>query len=592
MSDSDEKKTDAPEDDKSSPGGGKPPQSVADVQRELQDFIRDKFGGDVVTFPVGSNPFGDSPFGDQVSGAGSDGAGSDGAGSDGAGSDGTAEDSAADEDELELPSDVLSFDMTPRQVKAYLDRYVIGQDDAKRTLSVAICDHYNHVRRSVGEQRAVVEGEKASDAGSEGSPVGAPGSPGIVEYVKQNVILLGPTGVGKTYLVRILAQLIGVPFVKADVTKFSETGYVGGDVDDLVRELVRAADGNARLASHGIIFLDEIDKIASAQNANGRDPSGRGVQVGLLKLMEETEVGLRNPMDFSAQFQDMFQSRGGKGGGASTINTKHILFVVSGAFSGIDEIIEKRLSERNVGFAAALASAGDGATTNSALLANATTKDFVDFGFEPEFIGRLPVRVALDELEADDLYRILTTSEGSILRQYRQNFADYGIEIAFDEKALRDVALLAAEEKTGARGLMSVLERSLREFKFYLPGGSVKRLAMTPEIVANPKGALDRLKGDAQTAESEYWRAVVREFEFAFARRHGVKLDLDDDSVGMAVTLAGETGVTVNEYLWSTFEEHVDFLRRICEDSGRTELPVTPQVLSKPGSGVDVWLAQ
>ena len=312
------------------------------------------------------------------------------------------------------------------------------------------------------------------------------------------------------------------------------------------------------------------------------------MQVGLLKLMEETEVSLRSPMDLGAQFQDMMQMR--KGGGVqNTINTKHILFVVSGAFSGLTEIIEKRLSERNVGFGAA-AKTEEAEALSDELLPSATTKDFVEYGFEPEFIGRLPVRVALDELNADDLYRILTTSEGSILRQYRQNFADYGIEIAFEDDALRAVAREAAEEKTGARGLMSVLERCLREFKFYLPGGPIRRLAMTTDVVDDPKAALEAVRADGQAAESVYWSALVREFENEFARRHGVALSLDEESVGMAVTLAGEIGVTVKEYLWTTFDEHVDFLRKIVEKSGRTELPVTPQVLSNPGSGLEIWM--
>ena len=535
----------------------KPPKSVEDVQKDLQDFIKDKFGGNVMAFPMGPG---------------------------GMGAPAAEEPVTAGEDEVPaVPPEVLSFDMTPRQVKSYLDRYVIGQDDAKRTLAVAICDHYNHVRRSLSS----AEVDPAAAARSR-DVCGDLEARSNVEYVKQNVILLGPTGVGKTYLVRILAQLIGVPFVKADVTKFSETGYVGGDVEDLVRELVRAVDGNVQLASHGIVFLDEVDKIASARTPQGRDPSGRGVQVGLLKLMEETEVSLRNPMDLSAQFQDMLQTRRG-GGGQSTINTKHILFVVSGAFSGLPEIIEKRLSERNVGFAAA-ANAEDIETLSGELLPGATTKDFVDYGFEPEFVGRLPVRVALSELDADDLYRILTTSEGSILRQYRQNFADYGIEVAFEDDALRAVAREAAEEKTGARGLMSVLERCLRDFKFHLPGGPIRRLAVTTDVVEDSGASLEAVRADPQSAESLYWHALVREFENEFARRYGVKLSLDEESVGMAVALAGEIGVTVKEHLWSTFEDHVDFLRKIVEKSGKVELPVTPQVLSKPGAGVEVWM--
>ncbi len=470
-------------------------------------------------------------------------------------------------EEAPVPEHLVSFDKTPQQVKEYLDRFVIGQDEAKRTLSVAICDHYNHVKRSFS-------------AGHDASAL--PGS----EYVKQNVILLGPTGVGKTYLLRILAQLIGVPFVKADVTKFSETGYVGQDVDDLVRELVRAADGNVDLAAHGIIFLDEIDKISSAPTSFGRDPSGRGVQVGLLKLMEETEVALRSPMDIGAQFQEMMQTR--KGGRArGTVNTRHILFVVSGAFSGLNEVIEKRLSERNVGFGAM--SDGD-AEGGGGLLARVGTQDFVEYGFEPEFIGRLPVRVALDELSEDDLYRILTTSEGSILRQYRQSFEDYGLSVAFGDDALRATAARAVEEKTGARGLMSVLEASLRSFKFYLPGGAVTSFAMTTDVVENPAHALRTVRDDPDAAAAAFNRFAVEEFELEFARLHGVRLRLDDASIAMAGALSEELDVPIKAYLMRVFGEHADFLAKISEQAGLDELPVTPQILNSPGKGVEAWM--
>ncbi len=479
-------------------------------------------------------------------------------------------------EDIEIPESMLDFDRTPVEVKAYLDRFVIGQDEAKRTLSVAVCDHYNHVKRVLG---------KAPGAGSAAAgklPASAP----VSEYVKQNVILLGPTGVGKTYLIRILAQLIGVPFVKADVTKFSETGYVGGDVDDLVRELVRGADGNARIASHGIVFLDEIDKIASAQTSQGRDPSGRGVQVGLLKLMEETEVNLRNPMDISALMQSMTQ---GGAQGPSTINTRHILFVVSGAFSGIEEVIEKRLSEHNIGFGASSQQEKD--SQEGSILQEVSTRDFVEYGFEPEFIGRLPVRVALDELSDNDLYRILLTSEGSILKQYRQSFQDYGIDIAFEDSALQAVARKAADEKTGARGLMSVLESCLRNFKFNLPGTRIDKLAMTSGLVEDPEKTLREVTKNPDAAATSYYLYTAREFEAEFARRHGVMLALDDDAVQVAAGLSSEQELPVKDCLWNIFSEQVDYLQKICEKAGQFELPVTPEILANPGSGAEIWLS-
>src|SRR5581483_6969124 len=285
-------------------------------------------------------------------------------------------DTTVGSEEPEAVESEFKFDYKPRDVKAYLDRFVIKQDEAKKVLSVALCDHYHQVRLAF-------EGKETPN------------------YAKQNIILIGPTGVGKTYLIRSIAELIGVPFVKGDATKFSETGYVGGDVEDLVRELYRRADGDVARAQYGIIYIDEIDKIAAAANSTGRDVSGRGVQTNLLKLMEETEVPARSPQDIAGQIQAMMDltQRGKKGAG--TINTRHILFIVSGAFDGLEKLVQRRLHEATIGFASRDADAGQ----KQALL-QAETKDFIDFGFEPEFIGRLPVRVVCQPLSVDDLFAI------------------------------------------------------------------------------------------------------------------------------------------------------------------------------------------
>ena len=226
--------------------------------------------------------------------------------------------------------DIFQFDLLPRDIKAHLDRFVIRQDEAKKALAIAVCDHYNHVKALKAREE---DGES-------------------IELQKQNVMVVGPTGVGKTYLVKHIAELIGVPFVKADATKFSETGYVGGDVDDLVRELVSKADGDVSLAEYGIIYIDEIDKLASSGGSGGmigRDVSGRGVQTTLLKLMEETEVPVRNAQDMGGQMMAMMDLQKGKKG-KDTINTRHILFIVSGAFSGLEKIVRKRNQAAEIGF--------------------------------------------------------------------------------------------------------------------------------------------------------------------------------------------------------------------------------------------------
>ena len=222
---------------------------------------------------------------------------------------------------VSFDGEMFEFNYRPRDIKAHLDRFVIRQDEAKKVLSIAVCDHYNHAKNLARLERE--EPEKADS----------------IEYSKQNVIVVGPTGVGKTYLIKHIAELIGVPFVKADATKFSETGYVGGDVDDLIRELVRKADGDTNLAQYGIVYIDEIDKLATQGSSMGRDVSGRGVQTALLKLMEETEVPLRNPMDIQSQMQAMFDMQRGQTPQSDRINTRHILFIVSGAFSGLEKVV-------------------------------------------------------------------------------------------------------------------------------------------------------------------------------------------------------------------------------------------------------------
>lgn len=353
------------------------------------------------------------------------------------------------------PEPEFSFNLKPADIARYLNRFVIGQTEAKKVLSVALCDHFQHVRLTL-------EGNTAPF------------------YQKQNVLVLGPTGVGKTHLIRSAAELIGVPFVKGDATKFSETGYVGGDVDDLVRDLLRRAGGDAKKAQHGIIYLDEIDKLATREPGAGRDVSGRGVQTNLLKLMEDGDVQLVSPNDMTGQLQAAMSAvRGGGGPPSDTINTRHILFIVSGAFSGIDQIIRRRLLAKEA------ASKVEKLSLDQ-VLAQTSTTDLIAYGLEPEFIGRLPVRVACHGLSTDDLFDVLRKSESSLIHQYERAFAAYGIRCEFKDDGLRRLAELAVDERTGARGLMTVCERIFRELKFKLPSSRVKKFSVTARLVDEP----------------------------------------------------------------------------------------------------------
>jgi ATP-dependent Clp protease ATP-binding subunit ClpX len=360
------------------------------------------------------------------------------------------------------PSETFRFDLRPKEIARHLDRFVIGQGEAKKVLSVALCDHFQHVRLTR-------EGQSAPF------------------YQKQNVLLLGPTGVGKTHLIRSAAELIGVPFVKADATKFSETGYVGGDVDDLVRDLVRRAGGDARKAEHGIIYLDEVDKLATRSAGAGRDVSGRGVQTNLLKLMEDGDVPLVSPNDVTGQLQSaMAAMRGAASANPETLNTRHILFIVSGAFSGLETLIRSRLQQTDKVSRLERRSVDE-------LMAEATTADLVTYGLEPEFVGRLPVRVSCHSLDTNDLFNVLRRSESSLIHQYERAFAAYGIRLEFRDDGLRRLAELAHSEQTGARGLMTMCERVFRDLKFALPSSRVRDCVVTADLVNDPKAALKAL---------------------------------------------------------------------------------------------------
>lgn len=461
------------------------------------------------------------------------------------------------DDSKEILEVIKNFKFKPKEIKEYLDRYVIKQDEAKRVLSVAVCDHYNNIRRCLASD------EKASS----------------FEYVKQNIILLGPTGVGKTYLIKCLANLIGVPFVKADATKYSATGYVGANVEDLVRDLVKIADGNAELAQYGIIYIDEIDKIASHTVDDGRDVSGKGVQINLLKLMEDSEVNMLSQTDMFSQFESVMDMMHGKGKNKKrTINTKNILFIVSGAFENLSEIIKKRMHGAQIGFG----KEGSGDKARSVYLKQANTADFIKYGFEPEFIGRLPVRVSCDELTPEDLELIMTSSEGSILRQYIVDFEGYGIKFALDREAISFIAKEAYKQQTGARGIMTVMENIFRNFKYELPSIGADSFHASFETVKAPEECLKKIISESTDSHYVLLKNDIAKFIEQFAVENGVILKFNKLAEKALIDEAMALGKTIYTLCSMKFKDYPYGLKLISGSLESNTLNVTPKMIKDP----------
>ncbi len=384
----------------------------------------------------------------------------------------------------------INFDLKPEELIAYLDQYIVKQDSAKAILATKICTHFNRIKRAMESENAISS---------------------MVGSIKNNVLMVGPTGVGKTYIIKLIADKIGVPFVKGDATKFSETGYVGGDVEDLVRDLVREADDDIELAHYGIVYIDEIDKIASSRNLIGADVSRTGVQRALLKPMEETDIDLKVPHDPISMIQEIEQFRKTGKRDKRSVNTGSILFIMSGAFTELGPIIEKRLSKQGIGFGARIRKAEEQVD----ILKHVRSEDLIEFGFESEFVGRLPVRAVFDHLTEDDLYEILKNPNNPIILGKKLDFAAYDIEVKFEDRLLQTLAGHAFAENTGARGLVSAVEKALLDFERKLPSAGINEFPATSAIIDNPETFLKTIAGATKKQETHqlFGRLIQQEKE-------------------------------------------------------------------------------
>jgi ATP-dependent Clp protease ATP-binding subunit ClpX len=521
----------------------------------------------------------------------------------------------------------IHFAMKPEELISYLNSFIVKQDEAKEILATKICTHYNKIKFM------------AKKKGHAEPAVGA---------IKNNIIMAGPTGVGKTYMIKLIAQKIGVPFVKGDATKFSETGYVGGDVEDLLRDLVYEVNGDIERAQYGIVYIDEIDKIASSGNLIGPDVSRTGVQRALLKPMEETDIDLRVPHDPISQMEAIEKYRRTGKREKRTINTRNILFIMSGAFNGLDDIIKKRMSTEGIGFGAEIKSKDEKAE----YLKHVSAEDLIAYGFESEFIGRLPVVAVFHQLEVEDLYEIMKNPHSPIVNSKKSDFQSYGIDLKFEDAALWGMAEMAYQEHTGARGLISAIEKVLLKFERKLPSTDITELVVTKEVVAGPEKELKKLLQDprAEKRLRRYRDLVAREheemknyiknrqaeflnrygaiftdcrldlvvdrviaketdvnssfeevlvtyyqirgFEKTFGERHAIEITFDDEAVDRLLTLGVREGKDIQEILTSfdnLFEPALELVR---DKTGATTFSIPVAGVENPDAYFDTMIKE
>ena len=512
----------------------------------------------------------------------------------------------------------IHFDLKPEDLISYLDQYVVEQDDAKTILATKICTHFNRIKRSETSSVDIKD---------------------MVGNIKNNILMFGPTGVGKTYIIKLIAKKIRVPFVKGDATKFSETGYVGGDVEDLIRDLVREADDDIELAQYGIVYIDEIDKIASNRNIIGVDVSRSGVQRALLKPMEETEVDLKVPHDPISMIQEIERFRKTGKRDKRTVNTNNILFIMSGAFGDLAQIVKKRIADQEIGFGANLKHSRE----DIDFLKHVKAEDLIEFGFESEFVGRLPVRAIFEKLKEEDLFEILKNPSNSIILGKKLDFAAYGIDIKFEEKALSILAKNAFYENTGARGLVSAVEKALLLFEKKLPSSDIKKFPVTVSVIENPERSLEtllalsnrdkinetfeKLSLEEREFIKEYLNSnkknltekysltltpsrievvaayyskhimdiervikkiksyydEIKKIELLFYKNHDINIVMEEDAIDLIIEQFEKFAITIEDFYEKLSHDFEHGLKLIQEKSGRNRFFITKKALLDPG---------